>query len=234
MLTREERRAALFLAAVAVVGGLVRVVRGTGRAGEAVPAAVAPQLRGGDVVWQAALSRRVEALSRPLGPGERVDVDRAASDELQRLPRVGPTLARRIVADREAHGPFGSSAELARVPGVGPGLLRAIEPHAVFSGIPRAAATRERAPALRRVGAAPVGEPGAGRRSGDDCPARVSLNLASRAELECLPGIGPVMAQRIVAERERRGAFRNLVDLSRVAGLGRIRIERLRGRVTVP
>src|SRR5512138_3948581 len=48
------------------------------------------------------------ALARPLGPDERVDMDRASAEEIARLPRVGLALAKRIVADRMARGPFGA------------------------------------------------------------------------------------------------------------------------------
>ncbi len=51
-------------------------------------------------------------------------------------------------------------------------------------------------------------------------PAPLELNRASRAELESLPGIGPALADRLLAERERR-AFSDWVDLrQRVKGLG--------------
>jgi competence ComEA-like helix-hairpin-helix protein len=75
------------------------------------------------------------ALSRPLGPGERIDADRAAAGELARLPRIGLALAKTIVADREARGPFGTLDGLDRVPGIGPGLLAVIGSHVTFSGL---------------------------------------------------------------------------------------------------
>jgi competence ComEA-like helix-hairpin-helix protein len=79
-------------------------------------------------------ARRAALLARPLAPGEHVDVDRADVTELTRLPRVGPGLAQRIVAWREAHGPFGGLARLDSVSGIGPKLLDAIRPYVVFSG----------------------------------------------------------------------------------------------------
>jgi hypothetical protein len=69
------------------------------------------------------LSARAELL---LGTG--LDVNAASRADLEVVPRVGPALARRIVEDREARGPFGSIAELDRVPGIGPGLVRAMAP----------------------------------------------------------------------------------------------------------
>jgi competence protein ComEA len=131
MLTSEEKRAALFLAGIAALGGLVRVVRSPA---EARPAVVAPEIRGGDIQRQAALARREAELLQPLGSSETIDLDRAGARELERLPGVGPALARRIVADRDARGPFGSLEALDQVAGIGPAMLAQIRPHARFSG----------------------------------------------------------------------------------------------------
>lgn len=61
----------------------------------------------------------------------------------------------------------------------------------------------------------------------------ININTASAAELELLPGIGPVLAQRIIADRDANGQFRNLDDLQRVRGIGPRTIERLRDLVAV-
>ncbi|MDQ3556393.1 MAG: helix-hairpin-helix domain-containing protein, partial [Gemmatimonadota bacterium] len=53
---------------------------------------------------------REERRSLPLGRGERIDPNTASADELDRLPRVGPALATRIVEWRSAHGPFATLA----------------------------------------------------------------------------------------------------------------------------
>ena len=65
---------------------------------------------------------------------ERIDVDVASEKELDRLPRIGPALASRIVANRDSFGAFGSLAELQRVKGVGPAMLKVLEPFVEFSG----------------------------------------------------------------------------------------------------
>jgi competence protein ComEA len=52
-----------------------------------------------------------------------LNVNRATAIELERLPGIGPALARRIVADREAQGPFATVAALDRIPGIGPALM---------------------------------------------------------------------------------------------------------------
>lgn len=69
-----------------------------------------------------------------IGP---VDADVATAAELEALPRVGPALAARIVADRDRLGPFGSLEALGRVRGVGPALLKILQDRVTFSGTPR-------------------------------------------------------------------------------------------------
>ena len=66
-----------------------------------------------------------------------IDVDRATAEDLQALPGIGPSLAARIVADRNANGPFGGIAALDGVRGVGPTLINKLAPHVTFSGAPR-------------------------------------------------------------------------------------------------
>lgn len=61
-----------------------------------------------------------------------VDIDRAPAAELERLPHVGPALARRIVADRAANGPFRSLEGLQRVRGIGPAIARHLQGHVTF------------------------------------------------------------------------------------------------------
>ncbi|HEU0077054.1 MAG TPA: helix-hairpin-helix domain-containing protein, partial [Longimicrobiaceae bacterium] len=55
---------------------------------------------------------RAEQASRPLGAAERIDPNTASATELERLPRVGPGLAAKIVARRQSAGPFRTLADL--------------------------------------------------------------------------------------------------------------------------
>ncbi len=222
---RDERRAVLLLALVAAAGGVVRAVRAPREAPGA--SVITPELRGSDPARQATLSRRAEALSRPLLPGEKVDVDRAGADELARLPRVGPKLARRIVEERDAHGPFGSLDGLGRVPGIGPGSRAGLERSVTFSG-----EARPLAPAAGPGVGAP-GHPPA-RQTGSCGTLPVPLNRAMAPELDCLPGVGPALAGRIVADRTARGPYRGVEDLDRVPGIGKRLVERLRPYLSAP
>jgi competence protein ComEA len=61
----------------------------------------------------------------------------------------------------------------------------------------------------------------------------VNLNRATPTELEDLPGIGPVLAERIVAFREANGGFRSVDDLQQVSGIGEKTFAALKDLVTV-
>lgn len=63
--------------------------------------------------------------------------------------------------------------------------------------------------------------------------APVDVNTASATDLEALPGIGPVLAARIVAHREAHGRFERLEDLLEVEGIGPKLLARLRPVVQV-
>jgi competence protein ComEA len=62
---------------------------------------------------------------------------------------------------------------------------------------------------------------------------KVNVNTATVDQLEALPGIGPVLAQRIVDYREAHGPFRSVKDLTNVSGIGDAHMADLEPLVTV-
>lgn len=81
-----------------------------------------------------------------------------------------------------------------------------------------------------RIGTAPSasavgGDPASG--------GALDLNSANAAQLEALPGIGPVLAQRIVSYREQHGRFARVRDLLAVPGIGDAKFADLSAAVTV-
>lgn len=62
---------------------------------------------------------------------------------------------------------------------------------------------------------------------------KLDLNQATVEELDALPGVGPAIARRIVAFREKNGAFKRIEDLMNVRGIGEKTFLRLRDRITV-
>lgn len=148
--TAAERKALVFLASLLALGAAVRLagaLRHTALpVAETAQARLDHQVAAVDSVRSRARAdrarRRAVRGSTPRSKVEKppsdtsfvIDVDRATAEELERLPRVGPTLAKRIVNDREAHGSFGSLTELMRVKGIGPKLKQRIASHVTFSG----------------------------------------------------------------------------------------------------
>ena len=176
MATKDDHRAGLILLGLVALGLLVRLVAGGGATG-----AVLYQTGQAERPHRDSLVAQAARLARPLAVGETIDVDRAPARELVRLPRIGPALAGRIVADREANGPFGSMQALDRVPGVGPSVLAALRPHIHFSA------------RSRRL------------EFGDTRFGKVRLNTATEAQLAQIPGIGPARARAIVDDRRALG-----------------------------
>jgi len=76
------------------------------------------------------------------------------------------------------------------------------------------------------------------RRAGDRGPAlapsRIDLDRATARELERLPGIGPALAARILADRAERGPFRTPEALLRVKGIGSRTLQRIRPYLLAP
>ncbi len=69
--------------------------------------------------------------------------------------------------------------------------------------------------------------------SGGAAGSLLSINGATAAQLEALPGVGPVLAQRIVDWRQSNGPFRSLEELGEVSGIGSSILEQLRSKVTL-
>lgn len=73
---------------------------------------------------------------------------------------------------------------------------------------------------------------GGSKISAQGSAGRVRINSASASELQSLPGVGPALAQRIIAERSR-GRFASAEDLLRVSGIGKAKLEKMRAYVEV-
>ena len=150
MAPRAEHRALLFLATMLALGGGTRLYR----ARRSVPTAASvsaldAQRARVDSARHHRKDRRDSAAGKPQRrknprdssvrepPASPIDLDVASAEQIVRLPRVGPTLAKRIVAYRDTAGPFGSLERLRQVAGVGPSLATFLAPYVTFSLLPR-------------------------------------------------------------------------------------------------
>jgi competence ComEA-like helix-hairpin-helix protein len=220
-MSAKEPRTVLLLLTLAVLGHGARLLLGRSGAppGEVLTTVSAEP----DPALQRARAARA---GRPLAQGEVVDLNSAPAEEIARLPRIGMSLAKRIINDRIARGPFRGLADLDRVPGVGPALLRLLKDRAQFGPVRVETAPGTDAANLRTSGAYAAGPE---RADG----ALVDLNLASEADLLALPGIGPARARAILAYRREAGPFAVVSDLSRVPGFSRSLVARLATYLTV-
>ena len=63
----------------------------------------------------------------------------------------------------------------------------------------------------------------------DGAAGLINVNTADMTALESLPGIGPATAQKIIADREQNGPYKNINDLDRVSGIGLKKVEAMQG-----
>ena len=156
--TPGERKALLFLGAVLILGGSVRAARAVG-SDKAVDATARTAIERQIAAVDSA--RKTSRKKKGRKPKQRepdvipaiIDMDVATAEEIETLRGIGPSLARRIVADRDTLGPFGSLDGLQRVKGVGPKLAQRIDSSVTFSLLPRpstTASTRSSAASKRR------------------------------------------------------------------------------------
>lgn len=170
-----------------------------------------------------------------------MDLNRATAEDLDAIPGLGPALAKRIVDYREAHGPFKQIGDLHAVSGIGPQNLEKLKPYLGLGSPEDTAPTDWKAArTAEETLSGPhredqAGQP-PGRKSGrkPKTPDRaIDPNLASRADLETLPGIGPVLAQRIIDYRRAHGPYKTIADLRKVSGIGRKKLEKIKPYLTI-
>jgi competence protein ComEA len=142
MPTPAERKALLFFSVVLVLGAssrAYRTIHSQAPTDARARSALERQIKAADSARRAGLRkpkgvRKQKAPPKPAGP---VDMDVASEKEIEALRHIGPTLAKRIVADRDSLGPFGSMEGLRRVKGIGPSMVAKLDSTVTFSLVPR-------------------------------------------------------------------------------------------------
>ena len=142
MPTPAERKALIFFSIVLVLGASGRAIRtlhSHSPTDAKARSALESQIRAADSARKSGLrkskrDKKKKDPPKPLGP---VDLDTAGVGQIVALRHVGPALAKRIVADRDSFGPFGSLEGLQRVKGIGPSMVEKLDSAVTFSGVPR-------------------------------------------------------------------------------------------------
>ena len=124
-----------------------------------------------------------------------------------------------------------------------PGLVRLRQGSRIADAVARAGGATGRADLALVNLAAPLADgeqvvvPSRGAANGPGAPASsaasgpVNLSTATAAQLDALPGIGPVTAQKILDYRTQHGGFSSVDELDAIPGIGPARIDQLRGLV---
>jgi competence ComEA-like helix-hairpin-helix protein len=171
-----------------------------------------------------------------------INLNRASAEDLDAIPGLGPALAQRIIDYRKAHGPFKQVEDLGEISGIGTQNLQKLRPYLGLGSPEDSAPPDWKAPMTTgesttgyhlesQAGRLPGGNSGIGPKAPPG--GVIDLNLASKAGLETLPGIGPVMAQRIIDYRRAHGPYKTIADLRKVSGIGRKKLEKLRPYVEI-
>jgi competence ComEA-like helix-hairpin-helix protein len=138
MPTPNERKGLLFLALVALSGTGVRVWKARAPAPTvAEAAALDRQLVKIDSVRSRKRDARARSEKRETvhaRDSQPVDINSATAAQIETLPGIGPTLAKRIVDHRDSAGPFAGMQSLCDVRGVGPALAKRLRPLVTFGG----------------------------------------------------------------------------------------------------
>jgi competence protein ComEA len=145
-----------------------------------------------------------------------VNLNTASKAALENLPGVGAATAANIIAAR----PFKSVDDLKNVKGIGDAKFDKLKSLVTVAG-PKAV-NRAEGQTLPKARAAAEGEKQA-------VGGPVDLNTADKAALEALPGVGPTVADRIIAARP----FKTVDDLKNVKGIGDARFAALKDMVVV-
>jgi competence protein ComEA len=110
------------------------------------------------------------------------------------------------------------------------GFLPGAEPQAINLARPLVDGEQVVVPKKGEAPAAAAGGAGSSAQQPGD---KVNINSATESDFENLPGIGPVLAQKIVDYRDQHGPFRSIQDLMKVTGIGQKKFDSLQAYVTV-
>ncbi len=148
-LTPDERRGALVLLALFALGTLWDLAH---RRPRPAPSPVVAGDSSGIAQAGDVARETLAGSASPAGPGvpgafRALDLNHASAEDLDRLPGIGPVLARRIVEQREREGAFRAVEDLRAVRGIGPKLYARLRPLVVVEGASPAPAMQ----AARRV-----------------------------------------------------------------------------------
>lgn len=189
---------------------------------------------------------------------EKINVNTAKADELQKVPGMDQALAQSIIQYRDTNGPFQSVDDLTKVQGISDQKLESIQAYLTVEKINVNTATAEEMqiiPGMDQALAQSIiqyREANGPFQSVDELTQvqgiddqklqsmqdfvtaeKINLNTASAEELQIVPGIDQSLAQNIIEYRQANGPFGSVDDLSQVSGMTEDKINTVRDHITV-
>lgn len=160
-------------------------------------------------------------------PAKLVDLNTATQPELETLPGIGKSSAKKIMA----HRPYASADDLVKS-GLSAKAIAEIKPLVTAAGMPPKAAAPAATPGTAAVPAPQ--KPAAPAKGAAAAPKlapgqMVNINTASKEMLEALPEIGPVKAQAIIDNRP----YKKIDDIMKVKGIKEGTFNKIKDNITV-
>jgi competence ComEA-like helix-hairpin-helix protein len=154
----------------------------------------------------------------------------ATQSQMQTLPGIGVVLSERIFARRSELGAFSTIQQLLDVNGIGSSklehMLEFMQKKHHANSTPSPSSMQPVVPSSHTLSKG--GFPSSTNRM------RPSLNQVSREELTGISGIGPALADSILAARQKLGRFGTWQDVDQISGIGEHRLRQLQDHFTIP
>ncbi len=221
---REELLITGVLLAVIALGGYFQFASGKGQVQPVLVESPSPPASPGSMGFSGSTLNATPFL-------ENHDINTATRNDLMRMRGIGESLANAILEYRQNHGPFRSMESLLDVPGIGESRLKLLkerfqvvdevipsEPE--ITSVPRPTSILSIQKISRSL---PTPTPGY---------VIININRATAQEIDAaLPGIGPVLAERIVAYRLEHGPYVTVDALAEVKGIGLKRLTEIQPHI---
>ena len=175
------------------------------------------------LAWVPAEAKTKEPAKSAAAKAAAVDINSASQKDLEALPGIGASTAKKIIAGR----PYSSVADLSKA-GVSAKTIEKITPLVTVGAAAPAAPMEKPAKAAKAAPAGPTEKPAKAKSASAAAAGPVDLNSASQKDLEALPAVGAATAKKIIAGRP----YSSVADLSK-AGVSAKTIETITPLVTV-
>ena len=140
------------------------------------------------------------------------DLRTCTKEELQQIPRIGPSRAQTIIEYREQIG-FNSLKDIKQIKGIGDATFEIIKPYLIEFGEEEIPKSVKKSTSMNQN--------------------KININIANIEELTQLPGIGPAKAKKIVQKREELDGFKSIEQITEVKGIGEKSFEKLKNNITI-